>query len=1308
MNVNFTKRAKPWLLGMALGAGIGLMPSTDVDAQIGQNYLFSQSAGTYTPITGGTVIVNGALNSSLDSWVSPAITIPAVTVDGVTYTTAYVTSNGLLKLGGSAPSSILYTGISTNPSGGGVHIAPFNADLNKVSATAASEIRWEQVGNELVFQWQGWCRYGQTENFDFQVRINTVNSNIVFVYNLNSGPGTGTSYFPQVGIASANTANNYLNRMVGTTAGQNWDSSVPGTSNSSTMRFTGSSTEPRSFTSGQTYTFTYAPPSCFSPTNVVQSTVTTTSATVSWSAPATAPANGYEYYYSTSSTAPTATTTPSGTTPAGVTSVTINSLTPETQYYIWVRSVCGANDKSLWTMGSFYTGYCVPNGLTSNTSYYLSSISTTGANQNLNYTASSGVGYVNNTSTTLVTFPSNVINYNIAASSGTNYFYLWIDWNNDLDFDDAGETILATTSYASSNSGSLTIPVGTPPGNYRMRLANSWSGTITSCGPATYGNYVDFTLVVGAAPTCFSPTGVSASGVATNTAELNWTAPATLPANGYEYYYNTTGVAPTAATLATGSVGAGVTTASLTGLAAGTEYYAWVRSVCSSSDKSFWTGPVTFTTAPGCGSNFYDPGGPTAPYGNNVNSTTVITPTPGNVVTVTFSSFATESGWDFLKVYDGPDASSPALHTGSGFSGTLTGSSLPGPFTSTHPSGALTFVFTSDGSNTAAGWEATVTCSPAPTCIAPTALNVSGVTSTGATLNWTASVTTPGVGYDYYIDVANVAPTATTTPTGSVAATATSAVLSTLTPATTYHYWVRTNCATTDQSTWAYGGTFTTACAVFAAPFTENFENGALPNCWTNANNTNSTSTYLLWRFSGAMDYGVTGNGGKTSGTFAWVDASSPYNLGDSVLLVTPFIDLSTLNAPQVGFDWLKYHANTPTSAIYTTYDNNRLSLDINDGSGWVTLFADTSNLPTWRSEDIQIPATYYNQTVQFRLVVEKNISGNGYFYDNVAIDSFRVVEGPCVPPVVNLGNDTTICDGVTLTLDAGNHPATATYLWSTNATTATIQVATTGTYTVTVTDGGCSATDTINVTVAPLPVVDLGPDVANCDGQPVTLDAGGSASDSYLWNDNSTAQTLVATTSGTYSVTVTNAAGCSAADTVEVVIGEVPSVDGITVSGTSPSFNFEAQNPQNADNYSWDFGDNATGTGAIVSHNYTPQANDVTYTVTLVVSNDCGADTVQTSVIVKGTVGVKDLHLNGEVLKMFPNPAAHTVTLTNESNYTMKQVVITNVLGQQVMVLPVSGNTEKIDVAHLTPGLYHVSIEFNEGVVTRKLEILK
>src|SRR5690606_18865854 len=153
----------------------------------------------------------------------------------------------LLKLGGSVSSQTLDTGISNNASVGGVHIARFNADLNKISATVAFLIRWEQDGNELLFQCQGCCRNVKIENFDFQVRIKTVNSNIVFVYNLNSGPGTGTSYFPQVGIASANTANNYLNRMVGTTAGQNWDSSVPGTSNSSTMRFTGSSTEPRSF-----------------------------------------------------------------------------------------------------------------------------------------------------------------------------------------------------------------------------------------------------------------------------------------------------------------------------------------------------------------------------------------------------------------------------------------------------------------------------------------------------------------------------------------------------------------------------------------------------------------------------------------------------------------------------------------------------------------------------------------------------------------------------------------------------------------------------------------------------------------------------------------------------------------------------------------------------------------------------------------------------------------------------------------------------------------------------------------------------
>lgn len=94
--------------------------------------------------------------------------------------------------------------------------------------------------------------------------------------------------------------------------------------------------------------------SCPMPTNVT-STTTTGGATINWTAPSSAPASGYQYYMSTSATAPTAATAPTGSTAAGVTSVTLNSLTTGQTYYFWVRSNCGST-QSYWTMTQFTPG----------------------------------------------------------------------------------------------------------------------------------------------------------------------------------------------------------------------------------------------------------------------------------------------------------------------------------------------------------------------------------------------------------------------------------------------------------------------------------------------------------------------------------------------------------------------------------------------------------------------------------------------------------------------------------------------------------------------------------------------------------------------------------------------------------------------------------------------------------------------------------------------------------------------------------------------------------------------------------------
>lgn len=349
MNTRFLNIRK---LGIKVLAGFALVGCFTMSsyAQVG-SYSFSQSSGTFTPITGGTLIINGTSSTSLDSWTSDPITIPVINVGGNAYTTAYMTSNGLLKLGGTAPSTTLYDGIATSPGAGALHICPFNADLDKATTTAASEIRWQDVGTELVFQWKGFCRYNQTENFDFQVRINKATGVIRFEYNLNSGPGTGTSYQPQVGIASASSAGNYINRLVSTTAGSNWNNSSAGTASSSTCRFTGSSTNPRSFVSGQVYIWT--PPACWVPLSLSNNTVTNYNATIKWNKPSPAPVNGYEYYVSTTNTAPAAGATPTGNTTD--TFKVLTNLAPSTQYYVWVRSDCGANDKSAWTSSTSFT-----------------------------------------------------------------------------------------------------------------------------------------------------------------------------------------------------------------------------------------------------------------------------------------------------------------------------------------------------------------------------------------------------------------------------------------------------------------------------------------------------------------------------------------------------------------------------------------------------------------------------------------------------------------------------------------------------------------------------------------------------------------------------------------------------------------------------------------------------------------------------------------------------------------------------------------------------------------------------------------
>ena len=136
--------------------------------------------------------------------------------------------------------------------------------------------------------------------------------------------------------------------------------------------------------------------------------------------------------------------------------------------------------------------------------------------------------------------------------------------------------------------------------------------------------------------------------------------------------------------------------------------------------------------------------------------------------------------------------------------------------------------------------------------------------------------------------------------------------------------------------------------------------------------------------------------------------------------------------------------------------------------------------------------------------------------------------------PNVNLGNDTTVCSGVPYMLNAGF--GFSNYAWSDGTTTQTNFVSSVGQYIVTVTDNnGCVNSDTVNITsVLPAPTVNLGPDLALCQGATQTLDAGAGFS-SYAWSNGGNMQTNSISTMGSISVTVTDGNGCVGSDTFTV-----------------------------------------------------------------------------------------------------------------------------------------------------------------------------
>ena len=313
---------------------------------------------------------------------------------------------------------------------------------------------------------------------------------------------------------------------------------------------------------------------------------TQTSTNLSWTASTdNVGVTGYDVYRGT-----TLLTTVTGTT------YTATGLTAATAYTFSVRAKDAAgnisassNSVNVTTLPATTTSYCTAQG----------------NNTNDEKIGRVQIGTINNASTGTAGY-EDFTNLSTNLSKGTTYtititptwtgtvysegYGVWIDYNNDNDFDDAGELVWSkAASTTTPVSGSFSIPTTATTGATRMRVAMRYNTIPAACGAFNYGQVEDYTvnLTTSVADTTAPSTPtLSASGTTQTSTNLSWSAATdNVGVTGYDVYQGTTIL-----TTVTG------TTYNVTGLSASTSYSFSVKAKDAAGNVSSSSNIVNVTT----------------------------------------------------------------------------------------------------------------------------------------------------------------------------------------------------------------------------------------------------------------------------------------------------------------------------------------------------------------------------------------------------------------------------------------------------------------------------------------------------------------------------------------------------------------------------------------------------------------------------------------------------------------------------------------------------------------------------------------
>jgi len=343
------------------------------------------------------------------------------------------------------------------------------------------------------------------------------------------------------------------------------------------------------------------------------------------------------------------------------------------------------------------------------------------------------------------------------------------------------------------------------------------------------------------------------------------------------------------------------------------------------------------------------------------------------------------------------------------------------------------------------------------------------------------------------------------------------------------------------------------------------------------------------------------------------------------------------------------------------------------------------------------------------------SVSVNGAVCGTVT-DTFNISAPQVLSNIITQTNMS--CFGVnngTATISPLGGTPSYTYLWNNSQTTSTATGLSFGNYSVLTTDAnGCTATATVTITQPTALTNTVSQTNISCfggnDGSASIFTFGGNPSYSYLWDNNQTTSTATGLSFRNYSVTTTDANGCTTTTTVAIT---QPAAISVAFTASTYSLDISVSNSitftnssSGSTSYQWNFGDaSAINTSTNPTHSYTATG---TYTVTLIASDGtCSDSTHQVIVVVNSNPlavnsnpslsnSVNVLYDNGEVFLLF---SLDQKTQINISVY--------NMIGEKISSqnnLLVKNEKIKLDLPTLSAGMYIAVSDMGNAIISKKI----